>query len=125
MRVVCLRHEEAAALRAHIALRLSQLSIVRLLNLSCGGDLDAECFAGSLLRRLITGLGTVADGCLMRSLQGPRTRAHHVKLLPHDPVFLFELFDLWVLADHLLELGVLFFEDQELLVEVVSAAFPF
>ena len=45
-----------------------------------------------------------------------RTRLHHVQLLSHHSVFLAKCLNFMVVLNHVLQFGVLFFQDQELLV---------
>ena len=116
-------HEEtsAATLWAHAS--LGRLIMWRWLSFSLldmsGVSLDTKCsVTHSLIWRFKTFL-------LVANCQGPRTCFHHMKLLAHNTVLLAKCLDLIVILHHVFKLRILFFQNEQLLVKIVSSTLAF
>ena len=117
--VISLCHEEptSSSLRAHTALR--RLVVWRRLrSLPLSGprvSLNAE---GSVAHSLI---GRFKPFLLVTNSECPRARLHHVELLAHDAILLTKSLNFNIFVHHVFKFAVLFFQDEQLLVEIVSS----
>ena len=124
--VFCLSHEEAAStsLRAYVSLVLSPIEVLWLrsslfFSLPSCTFLDTESsITDSLVWRV---------DCLRPTISNSHSRASlHLKdLLPHESILLSKNFNLVIVIHHFFKLRIFFFQDKELLVEIVCAALSF
>ena len=118
--VLALGHEESATLRAHVPLGRRRLCNRLLETLTHRRRLDTVI---SITKRLRGRSNSIALGVSAVPDRQARTRLDHLQLLPHYPVLLLQLLHFFVVPHDFLKLAVLFLEDEQLLMEVVSATF--
>ena len=124
--IIVLSHEKAAttSLRTNISLVLSPIEVIRhcrslVFSLPSCTFLNTE---SSITDSLVWGVDRLGS---IISNSHSRACFHLENLLSHKPILLSKNINLVIVINHFLKLRIFFFEDQELLMEIMCAALSF